>query len=489
MRPSKARILCKVDQTAKDHNSGSEPLHTHCGIEVNQPIKSQENSVLQLALQCLIEAKNKPVLGVLQTVSDCVLESVPSVMEGPVNIQSDEMSLTVQRIEPTVDAFHVTADPEDDDNPGGSIFFPNDMKSGTKKPFEMQMMIIKKNPFQWSPTTDDVNLPVMKISVKNDGKSLNPSDLPVPADIFISVNLSNVMEEDKIYTLNVTYNTINHKVKDSSTVRIAIPAIIKAKTQILKLFAINPLLKLEVVLGANESGTSFRNFQLNGFDWPMEDGALLTYKNQKQDPNLLFLPEDILGKNDTNFYVFVRVKNKGQTQRKNASAIVRGSENASAIVRRSENASAIVRRSENASAFVRGSENASAIVRRSENASAIVRRSENASAIVRRSENASAIVRRSENASAFVRRSENASAIVRGSENASAIVRRSENASAIVRRSENASAFVRRSENASAIVRRSENASAIVRCSENASAIVRCLCKIHACVFNQHITS
>ncbi|XP_041373429.1 polycystic kidney disease protein 1-like 2 [Gigantopelta aegis] len=133
-----------------------------------------------------IEVKNKPVLNVLQAVSDCVLKSVPSVMEGPLNLQSDEVSLTVQRTEPTVDAFHITADPVDDGNPGGSVFFPNDMKHGRKKPFDLQMMIIKKNPFQWSPTADDVNLPVMKISVKNDGKSLNPSDLTVPADIFIS---------------------------------------------------------------------------------------------------------------------------------------------------------------------------------------------------------------------------------------------------------------------------------------------------------------
>ncbi|XP_041360511.1 uncharacterized protein LOC121376803 [Gigantopelta aegis] len=257
-----------------------------------------------------IEAKNRPVLGVLQTVSDCVLESIQSIIEGPVNIQSDEMSLTVQQIEPTVDTFHVTADPEDHGNPGGSVFFPNNMKSGTDKPFDLQMMIMKKNPFQWSPTAEEVNLPVMKISVKNDGKSLNPSDLSVPADIFISVNLSNVMEEDKIYILNVSYDTTSHKVKNSSTVRVIIP-VIKGKTQVVKMFAVDSSLKLEVVLGASESEVSFRNLELHGFDWPVEDEAGLVYKNHKQDPHLLFLPEDILRMNDTNFYLVIRVK-KGQ---------------------------------------------------------------------------------------------------------------------------------------------------------------------------------
>ncbi|XP_041369934.1 polycystic kidney disease protein 1-like 2 [Gigantopelta aegis] len=257
-----------------------------------------------------MEAKNRPVLDVLETISDCMLESVQSIIEGPVNVQSDQMSLTVQQIEPTVDTFHLTADPEDHANPGGSVFFPNDMKSRTDKPFNLKMMIFKKNPFQWSSTADEVNLPVMKISVQNDGKSLNPSDLSVPADIFISVNLSNVMEEDKIYTLNVTYDTINHKVKNSSTVLVTVP-VIKGKTQVVKMFAVDSSLKLEVVLGASESKVSFRNLELHGFDWPVEDEALLTFKNHKQDPHLLFLPEDILGTNHTDFHLAVSVK-KGQ---------------------------------------------------------------------------------------------------------------------------------------------------------------------------------
>ncbi|XP_041368785.1 polycystic kidney disease protein 1-like 2 isoform X2 [Gigantopelta aegis] len=257
-----------------------------------------------------IEAKTKPVLDVLETVGDCLLESIQSIIEGPVNVQSDQISLTVDLIKATVDVFHLTADSEDDANPGGSISFPNDMKSGTDKPFDLQMMIMKTNPFQWSPTAKKVNLPVMKISVKKDGKSLHPSNLSVPADIFISANLSNVMEEDKIYTLNVSYDTTSHKVKNSSTVRVVIPEI-KGKTQIVKIVPINSLLKLEVVLGASESEVSFRNLELHGFAWPVEDGARLTYKNHKQDPHLLFLPEDILGMNHTDFYLAVRVK-KGQ---------------------------------------------------------------------------------------------------------------------------------------------------------------------------------
>ncbi|XP_041369944.1 sperm receptor for egg jelly-like [Gigantopelta aegis] len=256
-----------------------------------------------------IAAKTKPVLDVLETISDCLLESVQSIIEGPVNVQSDQMSLTVQQIEPTVDTFHVTADPDDHGNPGGSVFFPNDMER-TDKPFDLQMMIMKKNPFQWSPTADEVNLPVMKISVQNDGKSLDTSDLPVPADIFISVNLYNVMEENKIYTLNVSYDSINHIVRHSSGVRVIIPQV-KGKTQVVKMFSINSSLKLEVVLGASESEVSFRNLELHGFAWPVEDGARLTYKNHKQDPHLLFLPEDILGTNQTDFYVFISVQ-KGQ---------------------------------------------------------------------------------------------------------------------------------------------------------------------------------
>ncbi|XP_041362096.1 uncharacterized protein LOC121378062 [Gigantopelta aegis] len=124
------------------------------------------------------------------------------------------------------------------------------------------------------------------------------------------MNVSNVMEEDKIYTLNVSYDTTSHKVRNSSTVRVIIP-VIKGKTQVVKMFAVDSLLKLEVVLGASESEVSFRNLELHGFDWPVEDEALLTFKNHKQDPHLLFLPEDILGANDTNFYLVIRVK-KGQ---------------------------------------------------------------------------------------------------------------------------------------------------------------------------------
>ncbi|XP_041369726.1 polycystic kidney disease protein 1-like 2 [Gigantopelta aegis] len=304
--------------TTTTNLAGSLKEITKCQPSARNIVKIQCNALVTLMDKQVkedteykqIEAKNKPVLDVLEAVSDCMLGSVQSIIEGPVNVQSDEISLTVQQIEPTVDTFHVTADPEDHGNPGGSIFFPNVMKSGTDKPFDLQMMIMKKNPFQWSPTADEVNLPVMKISVKNDGKSLNSSDLPVPADIFISINLSNVMEEDKMYTLNVSIDTTSHKVKNSSTVRVAIP-VIEGKTQVVKIFAVDSSLKLEVVLGASESKVSFRNLELHGFDWPVEDGARLTYKNHKQDPHLLYLPEHILGTNDTNFYLVIRVK-KGQ---------------------------------------------------------------------------------------------------------------------------------------------------------------------------------
>ncbi|XP_041369722.1 sperm receptor for egg jelly-like [Gigantopelta aegis] len=297
-------LACVLKEISKSHpNDARNIAKTQC----NALVTLMDKQVKEDTEYKQIAAKTKPVLDVLETISDCLLESVQSEIEGPVNIQSDQMSLTVQQIEPTVDAFNIIANPQDHDKQGGSILFPNDMKSGTDKPFDLQMMIMKKNPFQWSPTADVVNLPVMKISVKNDGKSLNPSDLSVPADIFISVNLSNVMEEDKIFTLNVTYDTINHKVKNSSTVRVIIP-VIKGKTQVVKMFAVDSPLKLEVVLGASESEVSFRNLELHGFDWPVEDEAGLTYKNHKQDPHLLFLPEDILGTNDTNFYLVIRVK-------------------------------------------------------------------------------------------------------------------------------------------------------------------------------------
>ena len=51
-----------------------------------------------------------------------------------------------------------------------------------------QMLIMKKNPFKWSETAKNVNLPMMNISVKNDGKTVKPTSLPVAADVFIAMN-------------------------------------------------------------------------------------------------------------------------------------------------------------------------------------------------------------------------------------------------------------------------------------------------------------
>ena len=84
--------------------------------------------------------------------------------------------------------------------------------------------------------------------------------------------------------------------------------VIKGTTQILKIYVIDSLLKLQLVVGASESDVSLKNLELKGFDWPFEDGALLTYKNLTQDPHLLFLPNDILGKGDTKFHIVLRVK-------------------------------------------------------------------------------------------------------------------------------------------------------------------------------------
>ena len=50
------------------------------------------------------------------------------------------------------------------------------------------MLIMKKNPFKWSKRAENVNLPMMNISVKHDGKTVKPTSLPVAADVFIAVN-------------------------------------------------------------------------------------------------------------------------------------------------------------------------------------------------------------------------------------------------------------------------------------------------------------
>ncbi|XP_041368276.1 polycystic kidney disease protein 1-like 2 isoform X2 [Gigantopelta aegis] len=253
-----------------------------------------------------INTEIKLLVDVTSYISDTILRTVHP-MEGPVNIHTQQMSLTVQVTKPTVDEFNIAASSEDLDNPSGSVSFPNDMKNTTDKPFDLEILILKINPFRWSQTSEKVNLPVMVFSMRNDGKTINPSNLSLPANIFISVNLSNVMEEEKINSINISVDSISHKVKKSSILHIVIPAI-KGKTQILKMITINSSLTLQAVLGASESDVSLKNLDLHGFDWPIEEGALLKYKNHNTDPLLLYLPEDILGTNQTDFYVVIRVK-------------------------------------------------------------------------------------------------------------------------------------------------------------------------------------
>ena len=115
------------------------------------------------------------------------------------------------------------------------------------------------------------------------------------------------MESDKVYGLNVSYNHDSLKVIESSILRLTIPAV-KGKKQVLKMITTDSSLKLEVVLGANKTNVSLNNFELHGFTWPIDDDALLTYKNHRQDPYLLFLPEEILGENQTNFILVLRIK-------------------------------------------------------------------------------------------------------------------------------------------------------------------------------------
>ena len=115
------------------------------------------------------------------------------------------------------------------------------------------------------------------------------------------------MEKDKVYGLNVTYDSRNQKVLNSSILRLTIPAI-KGKTQILKIFTMDSLLKLQIVLGTTETDISLKNLELHGFMWPMDKEALLTYKNHKQDPYLLFLPEELLREKQTDFYLTLRIK-------------------------------------------------------------------------------------------------------------------------------------------------------------------------------------
>ena len=115
------------------------------------------------------------------------------------------------------------------------------------------------------------------------------------------------MERDTVYGLNVSYDYSSQKVVNSNILRLTIP-VLKGKTQILKMFTIDSSLQLEVVLGASETDVSLKNLELHGFTWPMDEETLLTYKNHTQDPYLLFLPEEILGEKQTDFYIALRIK-------------------------------------------------------------------------------------------------------------------------------------------------------------------------------------
>ena len=61
------------------------------------------------------------------------------------------------------------------------------------------MLILKKNPFKWSKTAENVNLPMMNISVKQNGKTVKRTHLPVAGDVFITSNCKNSFSSVKIF--------------------------------------------------------------------------------------------------------------------------------------------------------------------------------------------------------------------------------------------------------------------------------------------------
>ncbi|XP_041369822.1 polycystic kidney disease and receptor for egg jelly-related protein-like [Gigantopelta aegis] len=262
-----------------------------------------------------LKAMMQPFLQLFEKLGDTMLSSFLSKDEEPISIQSDHAAMATKWSDTGVEDIFLSEHVLADENVRGTFAMPmastfskyNKENNSSVQSVDVQMQIIENNPYIWAVSEARTNLPVMQILIKDRGKkeTLSLSKLSIPADIFISVNISNLLENDQVYTLHASY--ANQKVLSSNAMQLAIPPVV-GKTNILRIFPKQTSLKLQVFLGTRDVEVNLENIKQNGYSWPITDKALLTYKLLTQDPELLFLTEDVLGVNQTNFTVGVRVK-------------------------------------------------------------------------------------------------------------------------------------------------------------------------------------
>ena len=70
-----------------------------------------------------------------------MLSSTP-MLEGTVNVQSHQVSFSVQKAKPDVNELAITANPDNPNNPGGAFFAPNGMMGTVNEYIELQVCFV-----------------------------------------------------------------------------------------------------------------------------------------------------------------------------------------------------------------------------------------------------------------------------------------------------------------------------------------------------------
>ncbi|XP_041370581.1 polycystic kidney disease protein 1-like 2 isoform X2 [Gigantopelta aegis] len=282
----------------------------------NNPVTSTESTDTQ---QEKSKSKVKHLLTMFEKVGDAMLVSVQSVDEESLMVSEQrQMTMLVEWSKVDVDDIHLAVGLKHSSDDGSASFtLPmantfntyNQQRNASVKSVNLQVLFLKKNPFLWSSTAKRINLPVMMILLKEreETQTLALSNFSRPADIFIPLDIPTQLTDNYTHLFIVSHDAINKTVLWSTALNFTIPSADK-KMNILKIVPINTTLKLHVFWGTADSDIGVNHTESSGSDWPIPDGNLLTYKNHKQDPQLLFLPKNILGVNDTNFYVRVQVQ-------------------------------------------------------------------------------------------------------------------------------------------------------------------------------------
>ncbi|XP_041369324.1 polycystic kidney disease protein 1-like 2 [Gigantopelta aegis] len=249
---------------------------------------------------------------IFEVIADTLLNGFSSLLDPPQKIIMKQTALSVKWSDVNIEELFLTVNLEDLDDIGSTLIFPMasifSNNSQTNTSVDVQMLFLLNNQLLWTSTAPHINLPVMKIVLKSHGGlyPLELRNLAKPADIFIAAKFSDVVK-DEIYSVNASFNTANMFLKTSTTLKLLIESI-QSKTHILKIVPAFKKLKLLVTWGSSDLDNSTKDIVVNSSEWPIPEQNVKTYRNHKQDPQLLFLPEDILGKKHTHFFVLIKAK-------------------------------------------------------------------------------------------------------------------------------------------------------------------------------------